>query len=87
MRSPAKKHGRALGMRRRSNTCQRLARLRRNRLSRPGLTLRRPSTVLAMIGKIATRVAQITNATMVLLHQMMISGATATTGVTCNRMA
>ncbi|MNE90579.1 hypothetical protein D3C80_1881100 [compost metagenome] len=51
------------------------------------MTLRRPSTVLALIGKIATRVAQITNASVVSLHQMMISGATATTGVTCNRMA
>ncbi|MNC82966.1 hypothetical protein D3C75_1367110 [compost metagenome] len=56
-------------------------------MSSPGLTLRRPRTVLAMIGKIATSVAQITNAKVVSLHQMMISGAMATTGVTCSRIA
>ncbi|MNG26181.1 hypothetical protein D3C84_1111350 [compost metagenome] len=87
MRRPAKKHGKALGMRRRNSTCQRLARFRWNRLSRPGLTLRSPSTVLAITGKMATRVAQTTSARVVLLTQMMISGAMATTGVTCSRMA
>ena len=87
MRSPAKNQGSALGMRRRSIVCQRDARLIRNRSARPGSTLRSPSVVFEMIGKIATTTAHSTSATRVSLTQMMISGAIATIGVTCSRIA
>ena len=87
MRSPPKKYGNALGMRKRTRVCQRVARLILNRLIKPGFTLRKPSAVFEMIGNSATSVAHNTSATSMSLTQMMISGAIATTGVTCNRIA
>jgi len=59
----------------------------RNRLASPGLTLRRPRVVLAITGKMATIVAQITSDSVGLCTQMMISGAMATIGVTCSNTA
>src|ERR1700709_1433482 len=49
--------------------------------------LRSPSVVLEMIGKRATKAAQITIDAVGSLTQMMISGATATIGVTCSSTA
>ncbi|MNW18038.1 hypothetical protein D3C71_2174390 [compost metagenome] len=49
--------------------------------------LRRPSVVLLMMGNSATRAAQITIEAVGSLTQMMISGATATMGVTCSSTA
>ena len=49
--------------------------------------LRRPSVVLQMIGNSATSAAQITSEAVGFLTQMMISGATATIGVTCSSTA
>ena len=46
-----------------------------------------PSVVLEMIGKMATTVAHRTSATRVSFTQMMMSGAIATIGVTCSRIA
>src|SRR5438132_14348066 len=49
--------------------------------------LRSPSVVFEMIGNSATSDAQITIAAVGFLTQMMISGATATMGVTCSSTA
>ncbi|SIK73264.1 Uncharacterised protein [Mycobacteroides abscessus subsp. abscessus] len=87
MRRPPKKAGRAEGRRRRHRICQRDARLSRKKSSRPGSTLRSPSTVLLMMGNTATMVAQKVSASVVFWIQMMISGAMATIGVTCNNTA
>ncbi len=59
----------------------------RKRSSSPGSTLRKPSVVFEMIGKIATTTAQTTSAIRVSLTQMMMSGAMATIGVTCSSTA
>jgi Na+/phosphate symporter len=74
-------------MRSRTSSCQREALFIRNRFSRPGETLRRPSVVLLMMGNSATSVAQTTSAAVGCLTQMMISGAMATMGVTCSSTA
>ena len=74
-------------MRNRIRVCQRVARFMRKRLCNPGLTLRKPSVVLAMMGNNATSVAQITSDAVGLFTQMMISGAIATIGVTCKSTA
>ena len=74
-------------MRSRRSVCQRVAPFMRKYACRSGSTLRRPSVVLAMIGNSATSAAQTTIAAVGFLTQMMISGATATMGVTCSRMA
>ena len=55
----------------------------RNMLNRFGSTLRSPSVVLEIIGKIATITAQMVRAHVVSFTQMMINGAMATIGVTC----
>src|SRR4051794_25760304 len=49
--------------------------------------LRSPSVVFEMIGNNATNEAQITIEAVGFLTQMMISGATATMGVTCSSTA
>src|SRR4051794_6253894 len=49
--------------------------------------LRSPSVVFEMIGNNATNEAQITIEAVGFLTQMMISGATATIGVTCSSTA
>src|SRR6478735_12228003 len=49
--------------------------------------LRRPSVVLLMMGNSATSAAQITSEAVGFFTQMMISGATATMGVTCSSTA
>ena len=54
-----------------------------NNARRFGSTLLSPCVVLARIGKKATIQAQSSSAAIGLLTQMMISGAIATTGVTC----
>ena len=87
MRRPPKKYGSALGMRRRTSCCQRLARFSWKYASKSGSMLRRPSVVLLMIGNSATSVAQITIEASGSRTQMMISGATATMGVTCSSTA
>ena len=74
-------------MRRRTRVCSRPALFMRKRLTKPGSTLRRPSVVLEMIGKIATTVAQTVSATCVFLTRMMIKGAMATIGVTWSSTA
>ena len=87
MRRPAKKYGSALGTRSRHSVCQREARARRKRSASPGSTLRRPSVVFEITGKIATTVAQMTSASQVSRTQMMTRGAIDTIGVTCSRIA
>ena len=84
MRRPAKNSGRALGMRRRTSVFSGLALWRANRLLRPGSTVRSPSVVLEMTGNSATSVAQTISAARVFFTRMMMSGAMATTGVTCS---
>ena len=74
-------------MRRRIKLCPRLAPYSRNKSASPGSTLRNPTLVFEMIGKMATMVAQITNAAVGFLTQMMMRGAMATIGVTCSRIA
>src|SRR3954463_11284297 len=49
--------------------------------------LRRPSVVLEMMGNSATSEAQATSDAVGFFTQMMISGATATMGVTCSSTA
>ena len=87
MRSPARKNGSAPGMRSRQRVAKRPALFMRKYASSPGSTLRRPMVVLEMIGKMAMTVAQRVSAVGVSLMRMMISGATATMGVTCSRTA
>ena len=87
MRSPPKKYGNALGMRKRISVCQRVARFILNSCCNPGFTLRKPSVVLEIIGKRATSVAQITSESVGSFTQMMTSGAMATIGVTCSSTA
>ena len=53
-------------------------------LASPGSTLRRPTVVFEIMGKIAMMVAQMTSATCVSRTRMMMRGATAPTGVTCS---
>ena len=55
--------------------------------SSPGSTLRKPIVVLLMIGNSAITVAHAVSASGVFFTRMMISGATATIGVTCNNTA
>ena len=49
--------------------------------------LRRPRVVFEMMGKSATSAAHSTSEAVGSFTQMMISGATATIGVTCNNTA
>ena len=58
-----------------------------NRSWWPLSTLRRPTVVFEITGKIAMMVAQMTSASWVFLTRMMISGAIATIGVTCMMIA
>src|SRR6185312_39240 len=86
-RRPAKKYGSADGACSRVRRCQRLACISRKRSASPGSTLRRPIVVLEITGNSATTAAHNTSATRVSLTQMMMSGAIATIGVTCSRIA
>ena len=87
IRSPAMKNGSAQGTSIRHSVCARASLFVRKYASSPGSTLRRLIVVLLMIGNSAIAVAHRVRATGVFFTGMMISGATATIGVSRNNTA
>src|SRR3984957_15850116 len=87
MRRPARKYGGAAGRRSSHSVANRLAPYSRNRSASSAGADASPAAVFANTGKKATIVAQTTSEANGSPTQTMISGATATIGVTCSTTA